>query len=528
MRPIAHASVNGVQRIPATDVITAVTDPNSFEPWSPADLGIATYAPENEDYRNELDAARAKTGRDESVQVGRASVDGNKVVVLIGDFDFLAGSAGRAACQLLIAAMNRAIAESLPVFASPTSGGTRMQEGTPAFVLMADVAHAVARVRSAGLLFAVWLRHPTTGGVMATWGSLGTVTFGQPQALAGFLGPRVFEVLGGEPFPAGIQQTDNLANRGVIDGVVPLVDLRRVVSRLVDVTSRRVDDSEAVQIDGVGGSARPDADGASAANHSDEPAWHNVTATRQPSRPGARELIAAALTQAATLSGTGEGQRSNAISVKIGRWHGRSVVVVAQDRAAQADGELIDPAALQTARRGFRIAAELSLPLVTVIDTPGAELSVDAEEGGLAGQIARCLAELTELPVPTISVLLGMGCGGAAIALLPADTVIAAERSWVSPLPLEGASVIRYRTADRAPQMADQQRVTATLMAADGIVDFVVPEGDSALDQDGSDAKSTLVIDVAEAVARAITALADEDHGDRLHRRNVRYSGGLG
>lgn len=508
-------------------MITAVTDPMSFEPWSPADFGIAAPAPEDEGYRNELDAARTETGRDESVQVGRAKVDGTDVVLLIGDFDFLAGSAGRAACQLLIAAMNRAIAESLPVFASPTSGGTRMQEGTPAFVLMADVAHAVARVRCAGLLFAVWLRHPTTGGVMATWGSLGTVTFGQPQALAGFLGPRVFEVLEGKPFPAGIQQTDNLAMHGVIDGVVPLVDLRRIVSRLVDVTSRGVDDSAAVQEADASGSPPPVADDASDPHGIAEDAWTNILATRQASRPGARELIATALTDAVTLSGTGEGQRSGAVSVKIGRWLGRSVVVVAQDRAAQANGELINPAALQTARRGFRIAAELDLPLVTIIDTPGAELSVDAEEGGLAGQIARCLAELTALKVPTISVLLGMGCGGAAIALLPADTVIAAQRSWVSPLPLEGASVIRYRTADRAPEMADQQRVTATLMAADGIVDLVVPESDPAPQGDHSDRGSSLAADMSEAVAHAIAALTEEAAQQRLKRRYVRYSGGL-
>jgi len=508
-------------------VIAAVTDPDSFTPWSPADLGVAPQTSDSDDYSSELDAARKKSGRDESVQAGKATVEGNEVVLLIGDFDFLAGSAGRSACQLLIAAMKRAIDESLPVFASPTSGGTRMQEGTPAFVLMADVAHAVTRVRTAGLMFVVWLRHPTTGGVMATWGSLGTVTFGQPQALAGFLGPRVFEVLEGEPFPEGVQQTDNLANRGVIDGVVPLVDLRRVVSRLVDVTSRRVDDSAIAEAP-LGNEPRthglPDASDPEGVA---EPAWQNVLATRRLERPGARELMASALTQAVTLSGTGEGKRSAAISVKIGRWSGRSVVVVAQDRAAQAGGQLIDPAALQTARRGLRIAAELGLPLVTIIDTPGAELSVDAEESGLAGQIARCLAELTDLPVPTISVLLGMGCGGAAIALLPADLVIAADNSWVSPLPLEGASVIRYRTADRAPEMADQQRITAALMAADGIVDIVVPE--SKATQGGDPARySTLVADVGETVARSVAALAEEGRAERLQRRHIRYGGGMG
>ena len=117
------------------------------------------------------------------------------------------------------------------------------------------------------------------------------------------------------------------------------------------------------------------------------------------------------------------------------------------------------PGALRMARRGFALAVELRLPLITIVDTAGAELSVAAEQGGLAGEIARCLSELTTLPVPTVSVLLGMGCGGGALALLPADRVVAAAHAWVSPLPLEGASVIRYRTPDRAADMARSQRL---------------------------------------------------------------------
>ena len=111
-----------------------------------------------------------------------------------------------------------------------------MQEGTAAFVLMADVAAAVNRFRAGGNPLFVWLRNPTTGGVMATWGSLGTVTFGEPDALAGFLGPRVFEMLSGEQFPTGVQQTNNLAEHGVIDGVVALPELRQWVSAVLQVT----------------------------------------------------------------------------------------------------------------------------------------------------------------------------------------------------------------------------------------------------------------------------------------------------
>ena len=106
----------------------------------------------------------------------------------------------------------------------------------------------------------------------------------------------------------------------------------------------------------------------------------------------------------------------------------------------------------------MRLAEELGLPLVTVIDTPGADLSPRAEEGALAGEIARCLADMSRLTVPSVSVLLGQGCGGGALALLPADRVIAAEHAWLSPLPPEGASAIVHDDVEHAAEMAERQR----------------------------------------------------------------------
>ena len=107
---------------------------------------------------------------------------------MLGEFAFLAGSIGRAAADRLVAAIERATIERLPLVAGPVSGGTRMQEGTPAFVQMVRISQAVAAHKAAGLPYLVYLRHPTTGGVMASWGSLGQVTAAEPGALVGFLG----------------------------------------------------------------------------------------------------------------------------------------------------------------------------------------------------------------------------------------------------------------------------------------------------------------------------------------------------
>ncbi|MGW2309486.1 carboxyl transferase domain-containing protein, partial [Actinomadura luteofluorescens] len=157
----------------------------------------------------------------------------------------------------------------------------------------------------------------------------------------------------------------------------------------------------------------------------------------------------------------------------------------------------------RVARRGMRLAAELGLPLVTVVDTPGAVLSADAEEGGLAGEIARCLADLITLPAPTLCLLLGEGTGGAALALLPADRVLVARHAWLSPLPPEGASLIVHRTAARAGEMAEQQGVRSADLLRGGLADALVDERPDAADEPEAFCRRA-----AAAVERGLSGLA--------------------
>lgn len=497
-------------------MIAAVFDDRSFTAWAFPDV-VDPQLPETDDsgsYRESLQRARSATEHDESVVVGEATIAGQLVAVIISDFDFLAGSIGARAATTVVRAIDRARERGLPLFGSPASGGTRMQEGTPAFVQMIDVAAAVSRYRSAGNAFVVWLRHPTTGGVMATWGSLGSVTFGEPGALAGFLGPRVYQVLQGEPFPDDVQTTENLARCGVIDGVVELSDLRDRLQRVLAVISRGP-----LPVDRADASSRAD-DAQASGQEPDTDVWLNVESTRRADRPGIVQLLAGA-DQVTLLSGTGEGEASDAVVLALCQLNGHGVVLVGQDRQAQLEGAGLDAAALRVARRGFALAAELELPLVTVIDTAGAELSPAAEQGALAGEIARCLADLSQLPVAAVSVLLGMGCGGGALALLPADRVLAAAHSWLSPLPLEGASVIRYRTADHAAKMAELQRVGAADLQAAGIVDLVIAER-----PDAADEANAFTARVLAAVADQLSELDVLPAIQRRAAKRARYGGG--
>jgi acetyl-CoA carboxylase carboxyl transferase subunit beta len=204
--------------------------------------------------------------------------------------------------------------------------------------------------------------------------------------------------------------------------------------------------------------------------------WTSVGLTRRPDRPGLRELLRYTADDVLPLGGTGSGEAGDALRLALASFGGLVCVLAGQDRQAQLAGRPLGPEALRLARRGMRTAEELRLPLVCVIDTPGADLSVAAEEGGVAREIARCVAALTGLTTPTVSVLLGEGTGGGALALLPSRRVIAAGNAWLAPLPPEGASVILPGGTEDAPRMARRQRIGAADLLADGTVHVVVPE----------------------------------------------------
>ncbi|VXB57105.1 carboxyl transferase domain-containing protein [Aeromicrobium sp. 9AM] len=447
----------------ARGLLDLVLDEGSFESWDePVD-----HSGLDPKYQQELIAAAERAGTDESVLTGRGLMHGRPVAVLVNEFRFLAGSIGQAAAKRIVSAVRRATAEGLPLLATTASGGTRMQEGTPAFVHMVDISRAIMDHRAAGLPYLIYLRHPTTGGVFASWGSLAHVTVAEPGALIGFLGPKVYELMEGRPFPPNVQTAENLADRGIIDAVVlpdelPLL-VDRALSLLIDPPTPQTRELRTGEVTRK------------------RSAWESIQITRARQRAGVREVLRYGSDATLRLQGTEKGERDSAMIVAMARIDGQPCIVIGQDRTTQTRFKPMGPAALREARRGMRLANELRLPLVSFIDTPGAELSPEAEQGAIAGEIARCISWMSTMRVPTVSVILGQGCGGGALALLPADVVIAAENAWLSPLPPEGASAIVHGDLDHAAEMAEAQRVSAIDLFENGTVHHLVaePEGDT-------------------------------------------------
>ena len=484
-----------MSRITTDELRDAVLDEGSFTSWDTDPLAV----PVSESYARELADAQRTTGRNESVLTGEGRVCGRRVAVVVCEFDFLAGSIGVAAAERITVAVQRATAERLPLLASPSSGGTRMQEGTVAFLQMVKIAAAVRLHKQAHLPYLVYLRNPTTGGVFASWGSLGHVTFAEPGALIGFLGPRVYELLYREPFPSGVQTAENLQRHGVIDAVVALEDLRHTLDRALTVIADVPKPPPAPQ------APEPVAD---------VPAWDSVLASRRPDRPGVEHLLRHGATEQVLLSGTGQSEAATTL-LALARFTGQPAVVLGQQRVT---GGLVGPASLREARRGMALAAELRLPLVLVIDTAGPALSAEAEQGGLAGQIAQCLAELVTLDTPTVSVLLGQGSGGPALAMVPADRVLAALHGWLAPLPPEGASAIVFRDTAHAAELAAAQGIRSADLLRSGIVDAIVPEYPDAADEPVEFSQR-----LSAAIAAELHALRSAPAAERIAARLRRY-----
>lgn len=447
----------------SAELIGALVETGTFRTWDTPreDAGLAA------DYVAELQQAQAASGRDEAVITGEGVVGGYRVALIISEFGFIGGSIGVQTATRIVRALDRAAELHLPLVGALASGGTRMQEGTAAFVHMREITAAFMRHRAQHLPSIMFLCHPSFGGALASWGSLATVTIAQEHAAIGLLGPRIQRAVAGETLPLGIQRAEHLLEFGLVDDVAPFEEFASRAAEALDLLC---------------GPDRPDPELGHAirmlSRRAEEPGAFTVPADRlarsaDGARAGVRDLIAALPGPTVWLRGSASDGTGPTV-LCIVRIAGVRALIVGQDRAAPRPECGTDD--LKRAREGIRVAHWLGLPIVTVVDTPGAELSAAAEEGGLAGEIAMTLAALASRTVPVVTLLLGQGTGAAAVALFGGDVVVAAEGAWLAAMPLEGAAEILFGDSSRAVDAAAAQRVSAAELLADGIVDRVVSE----------------------------------------------------
>ncbi|MFI1293310.1 carboxyl transferase domain-containing protein [Streptomyces sp. NPDC020792] len=398
--------------------------------------------------------------RDESVRTALISLDGAEAVWIDCDAARQTGTMGAVAGERIVRAFDRAAERRLPVAQTVATGGARLQEGMISLLQMARTSSAAARHAAAGLLTAAVLRSPTTGGVYASWASLADLRAAVPGATIGFGGPRVVAEVTGE-FPPPTSHTAESAYRhGLVDALIP--------------------ESEGWAWLAAAIGARP---GASLTLPSGRPRrpdlspvpsdpYELLRRSRSKDRPSGLEWASWLTDSWVELRGADPAVRAGIATIG-----GSRVVVVAMDRYAETvrPGHP-GPGAFRLAQRAVRLAGRLGLPVVTFVDTPGADPSPESEAAGLAGEIARTLLAMAELAPVSVSLCVGEGGSGGAIALAHTDRMLLLEGSVFSVIGPEAGATILYRDARRAPELTRALRMTPTELIRLGIVDSVVPE----------------------------------------------------
>jgi acetyl-CoA carboxylase carboxyl transferase subunit beta len=223
-------------RMSVGERIDLLLDPNSFEE---RDGGLEAVDRlgfhDDRPYAHRLEAARVKTGLRDAVVWGVGAIEGQRVAIAIFDFRFMGGSMGAVVGEKLARCFETALEERIPAIVVSASGGARMQEGTLSLMQLAKTTAPLVRLDAAGIPFIAVLTDPTTGGVLASFASLGDVILAEPKALIGFAGARVASDTVGEELPEGFQTAEFLLAHGFVDDVVPRAELRATLGRLLRV-----------------------------------------------------------------------------------------------------------------------------------------------------------------------------------------------------------------------------------------------------------------------------------------------------
>ncbi|MFJ7073062.1 carboxyl transferase domain-containing protein [Streptomyces sp. NPDC098781] len=491
------------ERLAARQVVALLTDPGSFTELPRPER---EYGPDGPLAWQGYDALRARavrrTGEEESVVCGTGTIEGTRAVLIAFEFGFLGGSLGERTGDRLEAAYTYARARRLPVVPLVATGGSRMQEGMLALTQLQRVARQSTLTRAAGLPQIAVLRDPTTGGGWATLGAGADVILALPGAQVGFAGSRVRPP---EADPAAYTAEAQLA-AGAVDAVVRPGEVRRTLGlwlRLLAgatggggprawtsaVTPRlparpRAGAGPAPGTEGAGETspdprtvpspalpAHPAPPPPPALGDPDLPGtgWEAVRRARSTDRPRAQAYLSAYFSHRATISGDRcGGADPEGMLCGFGEHEGRTVAYAAQT------GTATRPAGYRTAARLIRLADRLGIPVLTLVDTPGAANDAEAERQGVGAAVADLFGAVAAARVPITTLLIGEGGSGGALALAAPGNTWATPDSYFSVIAPELAAAILKRGPEEVEATADQLRIRPQDLVELGLVRGVV------------------------------------------------------
>lgn len=461
----------GYFRVHAYERIRMTVDEDSFEEWE-KDMEFVNPL-EFKGYEEKVKSLKEKTGLSEAVVTGKASIEGNPAVIAVCDGRFLMASMGQVVGEKITRAVERATKEQLPVIIFACSGGARMQEGIVSLMQMAKTAAVLKQHSDAGLLYVSVLTDPTTGGVTASFAMLGDVILAEPKALIGFAGPRVIEQTIGEKLPKGFQRSEFLLEHGFIDRIVERKEMRTVLANILQMHQNfkgSVTQSPIQTVEKERQSVQ------------EKDAWERVTISRKNDRPVGQDYIRTLFSDFLEFHGDRCYGDDPAIIGGIARFAGIPVTVIAQAKGKSTKENVAhhfgmpSPEGYRKALRLMKQAEKFKRPILLFVDTPGAFCGIEAEERGQGEAIARNLFEMSSMKVPVLSVVIGEGGSGGALALAVADEVWMLENAIYSVLSPEGFASILWKDSKRASEAAEVMKLTAADLKKLGVIEAVIAE----------------------------------------------------
>lgn len=466
-------------RIHAYRRVEMIVDSGTFEEWD-TDMEIKNPL-HYKGYEDKIQGLQEKTGLKEAVVTGYGEIKGNPSVIAVCDGRFLMASMGEAVGEKITRAVERATKMRLPVIIFACSGGARMQEGMVSLMQMAKTSAALKRHSDAGLLYISVLTDPTTGGVTASFAMLGDLILAEPNALIGFAGPRVIEQTIGQKLPKGFQRAEFLLEHGFIDKIVERENQRDFLGKILSLHREnpgkmsfetgnfRWEEAYEKAFEGEKSLEKKDA-------------WEHVLLARDKARPTGTDYIENLFEDFTELHGDRYFRDDASVVGGIASFHGVPVTVLVQEKGKNTKDSIsrnfgmVSPEGYRKSLRLMKQAEKFHRPVICLVDTPGAFCGLEAEERGQGEAIARNLYEMSGLKVPVLSVVIGEGGSGGALAFAVADEVWMMENAVYSILSPEGFASIIWKDSKKAKEAASVMKLTAKDLKKLGIVEHVIKE----------------------------------------------------
>jgi acetyl-CoA carboxylase carboxyl transferase alpha subunit/acetyl-CoA carboxylase carboxyl transferase beta subunit len=462
-------------------------------------------------YKNLFTQDQTRTGLTEAAVTGVCAIGDTEAMLIVLDFGFMGGTMGSVVGEKISMAFENAARRGIPAVAVVSGGGVRIQEGVLSLMQMAKTVTAANRLRDEEVPFVVVLANPSTGQAYASFANLADVILAEPGSLIGLSPLRTLREVSKMPLPLDAHTAEAHVGHGLLDNVVDRENLQPRIASLLEILTahkhgrsnhKNLIKSEPIKCEAV------------------EP-WEAVTAARNSERPQAIAYFRSMMDPFIELRGDRLNSDDRSIVAGLGFMDGQPMAVIGQQRRPLVEGERyhVFPDGLRKAQRVIDLASRFKLPLVTLIDTQGADPGLEAEEQGIGNAIAKTLSSMLTVPTPMVSVVIGEGGSEGALALSLSDRILIQQYAVYSPMSVNhtlGAAHHDYRL-DR--EAAEALMLTAHDCLELGIADEIVPEPEGGAHVDPREAASVL----QTAILTNLVQLAKMSQGKLLKKRYHKF-----